>query len=236
MSMFRFIRPGLLVLTCAALIGCATQKESGSSSSAKSNWIVLFDGKAADGLRGYKQDSFPATGWAIEDGTLKTVPNVKRVDLITHERFKDFELELEWKVSPSGNSGVFYGVQETDGPTYSTGPEMQILDDSKHRDGGKPLTAAGSFYALIGPNDSKQIKPLGEFNHAKVVSKNGIIEHWLNGSKILEYDWNSSEIKTLIARSKFSTMPRFMESLEGHIGLQHHGEEVWFRNVRIRRI
>lgn len=234
--MFHLIRSGLLVLTCAALMGCASQNAGTYHTSKKSDWIVLFDGTSTDALRGYRQDSFPAAGWVVQDGALKTVPRVGRVDLITRERFKDFELELEWKVSPAGNSGVFYGVQETDGPSYSTGPEMQVLDDSKHRDGGNPTTSSGALYALIAPNASKQLRPVGEYNHAKVVAKNGHIEHWLNGAKILEYDWDSPEIKKLIAGSKFNTMPRFMENLEGHIGFQHHGEEVWFRNIRIRRL
>lgn len=234
--MFQLIRPGLLLLTCVALMGCATYNETTSSAPAKSKWIVLFDGGSTEALRGYKQEVFPTSAWTIDGGALKTVQNVPRVDLITRDKFKDFELELEWKVSPAGNSGVIYGVQETDGPTYSTGPEMQVLDDSKHRDGGNPLTSSGSLYALIAPNASKQLKPVGEFNRAKLVAKNGHVEHWLNGSKVVEYDWNSPEVKKLIEGSKFKTMPRFMENLDGHIAFQHHGEEVWFRNIRIRRL
>jgi hypothetical protein len=234
--MFYSIRLVFVILTCAAFVGCATRNEHTSTFSKKANWVVLFDGSSTDALRGYKRDSFPDKGWAIEKGTLKTVPNTGRIDLISREKFKDFEWEFEWKVPPAGNSGVFYGVQETDGPAYSTGPEYQILDDSKHRDGGNPKTSAGSLYALIAPNASKKLNPVGEFNHSKIVSKNGRIEHWLNGAKVLGYEWNSPEIRQLIASSKFNTMPRFMENLEGHVALQHHGEEVWFRNIRIRRL
>ncbi len=177
--------------------------------------------------------------WAIESGTLKTVPGLDRgdrVDLVTRETFGDFELELEWKVSPGGNSGVIYRVAETEPMTWHTGPEMQVLDDSKHKDGASPLNAAGSLYALIPANANKTLKPVGEFNHAKIVFQNGHVEHWLNGSKVVEYKWGSPEIKALIARSKFSKLPRFMQEPEGRIALQHHGEEVWFRNVRIRRL
>lgn len=234
--MLQTIRLGFCLLASLALVGCATHDHHKSSSPGKSKWIVLFDGKNTDNLRGYRQAAFPAQGWAVVDGTLKTVPKQPRVDLVSRERFKDFEWEFEWKVSPGGNSGVFYGVQETDGPAYSTGPEYQVLDDSKHRDGANPLTSAGSLYALIAPNASKTLKPVGEFNKSRIVSKNGHIEHWLNGAKVVEYNWNSPEVKSLVKNSKFNTMPRFMENLEGHVALQHHGEEVWFRNIRIRRL
>ncbi|MFN7142000.1 MAG: DUF1080 domain-containing protein, partial [Limisphaerales bacterium] len=222
--------------TCVSLVGCATSQKSANHTSKERPWIVLFDGTSTDALRGYKREGFPDKGWAVQDGTLKTVPNVGRVDLISRERFKDFEWEFEWKVSPGGNSGVFYGVQESDGPAYSTGPEYQLLDDSKHRDGGNKLTSAGALYALIPPNSTKRLNPVGEFNSSRIVAKDGHIEHWLNGAKVLEYNWNSPELRKLVAGSKFKTMPRFMENLEGHVALQHHGEEVWFRNIRIRRL
>jgi hypothetical protein len=152
------------------------------------------------------------------------------------DKFKDFELQLEWKVPAGGNSGILYGVQETDGPAYSTGAEMQILDDTKHKDGQNPKTSAGALYALIAPNAKKTLNGVGEYNKVRIVSKNGHIEHWLNGAKIVEYEWNSPQLQALIADSKFKTMPLFMKNLDGYIGLQHHGEEAWFRNVRIRRL
>jgi hypothetical protein len=218
----------LSVVVSGLISGCATAK-------AQSDWIPIFDGSSTNALRAYKKDSFPATEWKVEGGVLKSVAG-QRVDLITKERFKDFELEMEWAVKPGGNSGVFYGVQETDKPTYHTGPEMQILDDDGHPDGKTPSHRTGSLYALIEPNAKKKLKPVGEFNKAKVVAKNGHVEHWLNGEKLVEYDWGSPEIKALVAQSKFSKMPRFMENMEGHVSLQHHGDEVWFRNVRIRRL
>ncbi len=234
--MFQLFRLGVCALATLTLFGCATHDHPDSSSPKPSKWITLFDGNSTKALRGYTLDSFPAKAWTVQDGTLKTVPNVPRVDLVTRERFKDFELEFEWKVAPGGNSGVFYGVQETDGPAYSTGPEYQMLDDSKHPDGVNPLTSAGALYALIAPNDSKQLKPVGEFNKSRIVAKYGHVEHWLNGSKVAEYNWNSPEVRKLIANSKFKAMPRFMENLEGHVGLQNHGQEAWFRNIRIRRL
>ena len=219
-------------LACTALLAPAADKPG--------EWQVLFDGKETKGLRAFKGEGFPSKGWIVEDGALKTVPKQQGgqvTDLITTEKFKDFELELEWKVSPGGNSGVMYRVIELDkGPAWFTGPEMQILDDSKHPDGKNPLTSAGALYGLIAPNEHRKLKPVGEFNAAKLVFKNNHVEHWLNGAKIVEYTWGSDAVKALAAKSKFSDKPRFMAEPEGHITFQHHGEEFWVRNIRIRRL
>jgi hypothetical protein len=205
------------------------------SALAQGKWTVLFDGKSTDAWRGYKRDSFPDKGWAIENGALKTIVGGDRVDLITREKYKDFDLELEWRVSPGGNSGIIYLVTEDESQTYQTGPEMQVLDDDKHRDGQNALTSAGSLYALIAPK-SKKLQPVGGWNKARLVIRNGRVEHWLNGAKLLEYDLGSDSLKGLIAASKFKDMPRFAQNREGHIALQHHGEEVWYRNIRVRRL
>lgn len=202
---------------------------------AQGKWTVLFDGKSTDAWRGYKRDSFPEKGWAIDNGALKTVVGGDRVDLITREKYKDFELELEWRVSPGGNSGIIYLVTEDQSETYQTGPEMQVLDDEKHRDGKNSLTSAGSLYALIAPGN-KKLQPVGGWNKARLVIRNGKVEHWLNGAKLLEYDLGSQSLNGLIAQSKFKDMPRFAQNREGHIALQHHGEEVWYRNIRVRRL
>jgi hypothetical protein len=202
---------------------------------AQGKWTVLFDGKSTDAWRGYKRDSFPEKGWAIDNGALKTVVGGDRVDLITKEKYKDFELELEWRVSPGGNSGIIYLVTEDQSETYQTGPEMQVLDDEKHRDGKNSLTSAGSLYALIAPG-TKKLQPVGGWNEARLVIRNGKVEHWLNGAKLLEYELGSEQLKGLIAQSKFKDMPRFAQNREGHIALQHHGEEVWYRNIRVRRL
>ncbi|MFM8471461.1 MAG: DUF1080 domain-containing protein [Limisphaerales bacterium] len=161
-------------------------------------WQVLFDGKEPKGLRAFKGEAFPSKGWILDNGALKTVPKEaggQVTDLVTTEKFKDFELELEWKVAPGGNSGVMYRVNEAEkGPAWLTGPEMQILDDDKHGDGKNPLTSAGALYGLIAPNAQKKLKPVGEFNAAKLVFKNNHVEHWLNGAKIVEYTWGSDEV------------------------------------------
>lgn len=200
-----------------------------------SAWTVLFDGTSTAAWRGYRQQEFPSQSWKIEEGTLKTVVGTPRVDIITRQPYENFELELEWKVSPEGNSGIFYRVTEDSEQIWHSGPEVQILDDERHRDGKDPKTSAGALYALKAPHH-KVLRPVGEFNQVRLIVRGNQVEHWLNGAKILEYDLESDELKAQIANSKFAPYPQFAKARRGHIGLQHHGQEVWFRNVRIREL
>jgi len=202
---------------------------------AEDRWIVLFDGKSRDAWRGYQRKDFPDKGWSIDQGAFKTIVGGDQVDLITKRKFRNFELELEWKVSPGGNSGVFYRASEEDKAIWHSAPEVQVLDDERHRDGRNPKTSAASLYALIAPG-GKKLRPVGEFNHLRVVLRGSNGEHWLNGVKVVEYELGSPQLRDLIAESKFKNMPRFSVLPEGHIGLQHHGEEVWFRKIRVREL
>jgi|TARA_B110000438_G_scaffold123982_2_gene120838 hypothetical protein len=204
-----------------------------SSCSTDSNWTILFDGETVKGLRGYRQSGMPDS-WEIIDGTLKTKPD-HGIDLISEEVYKNFELELEWKVSTGGNSGVFYFATEEGEYIWQTAPEMQVLDDKNTFDGKSTLTSAGSLYALIAPNKSV-VKPVGEFNLVRIKVKNKHVEHWLNGIKILEYTYGSDEMWALVAQSKFNSMPLFAKASEGHIGLQGDHGEIWYRNIRIRKL
>ena len=199
------------------------------------NWVILFDGGNVDRWRGYKQDTFPKGGWAVENGALKTIVGGNRVDIITKDIYQNFELVLEWRVSPAGNSGIFYFATEESDYIWQTAPEMQVLDDSTHPDGNRAVTSAGSLYDLISPTE-KFLNPVGEFNEARIKVKNNQVEHWLNGKKILIYEYGSDTINELIAKSKFKRMPIFAKANAGHIGLQHHGEEVWYRNIRLRKL
>ena len=207
---------------------------NGCSDKAK-NWVVLFDGGSVDQWRGYKQDHFPKGGWAVENGALKTIVGGNRVDIITKDIYENFELVLEWRVSPAGNSGIFYFATEESDYIWQTAPEMQVLDDSAHPDGKRAVTSAGSLYDLISPME-KSLKPVGEFNEARIKVINNQVEHWQNGKKILAYEYGSNTINELIAKSKFKSMPLFAKANSGHVGLQHHGEEVWYRNIRIRKL
>ena len=221
--MARFFWAGLAAAAAFGILSGA----AGAASKAR----VLFDGTNTDAWRGFKRDSFPSKGWGVENGTLFPIVGGDRVDLVTKDVYRDFDLELEWKAGPAGNSGIMYDVAETEPETYYTGPEMQILDDAAHKDGQNPKTSAGALYALIAP--SKKAKPAGEWNKARVVKKGNRVEHWLNGGKVVEYELGSPALAALIADSKFKDWKRFGKEGQGHIVLQHHGDPVWFRNVRI---
>lgn len=223
------------VFSCLAAILFSLNGLAAEKTGKPGKWEVLFDGKSTDRWRAFKRESFPDKGWKVEDGALKTIPGGDVVDIITKEKFADFELELEWKISPGGNSGIIYRVSEDFDQVWFTGPEYQVLDDAKHPDGKKPETTACSVYALIAPTN-KTLKPVGGWNKARIVAKGTHVEHWLNGKKVAEYDSDSQQFKDLIAASKFKDKPRFAKETSGHIALQNHHDEVWYRNVRIRRL
>ena len=206
-----------------------------SCGTSKSEWLVLFDGKSVSGLRGYRMDSFPWGSWAIEDGSLKTVPGEKGIDIISIEIFKDFELQLEWKLQSGGNSGIFYFATEEGDFIWQSAPEMQVLDNISHQDGLRDQTSAGALYDLI-PTIRGAVKPLGEFNKVRIVSKNGNIQHWLNQTLILEYEYGSEAFEELVSKSKFRDMPLFGKASSGKVGLQGDHGEVWYRNIRIKKL
>jgi Domain of Unknown Function (DUF1080) len=208
---------------------------SGPALLAEDKWIVLFDGTSKEAWRGYQRADFPDKGWVIDQGAFKTIVGGEHADLMTKQKFRNFELELEWKVSPGGNGGIFYRASEEDKQIWHSAPEIQVLDDDRHGDGKNPKTSAGSLYALIAPT-GKKLRPVGEFNHFKLVLRGKHGEHWLNGVKVVEYELGSPKLRELIAQSKFKDMPRFSMLPEGHIGIQHHGQEVWYRNIRVRRL
>lgn len=215
-------------------------------------WILLFDGKSFEGWRGLSQEGIPEGHWIIEDGAIKKVPS-KDVplqedgqplvggDLITIQTFENFELSLEWKISPAGNSGIKYNVSEEMSTVYppkyaALGFEYQILDDEGHPDAqvGDSHTAA-ALYDLIAP-EGKSLKPVGEFNTARIVFQGNHGEHWLNGVKVLEYDLETPQMDELIADSKYREISDFGKKRNGHIVLQDHTDAVWFRNIKIRII
>ena len=214
----------ILFMTSLILVSCSNTNE----------WEVLFDGKTVNGIRGYRQSGFPSEDWVVVDGALKTIPG-HGVDLISENIYKDFELELEWKVSTGGNSGIFYYATEEGDYIWQSAPEMQVLDNDTHTDGKNTLSSAGALYDLIMPSNVI-LKPVGEFNKVRIKAKDNKIEHWLNGNKVLEYNYGSDEMWNLISKSKFNTMPPFAKSNEGHIGFQGDHGEIWYRNIRIRKL
>ncbi|MDX1384668.1 MAG: DUF1080 domain-containing protein [Thermoanaerobaculia bacterium] len=197
-------------------------------------WRLLFDGESLDGWRGYRMEGVPA-GWSVTDGTIHFVPPTegKRGDLITVESWADFELSLEWAVTPGGNSGIFFRVSEDGEATYHTGPEVQVLDNAGHADGKSPLTSAGSNYALHAP-PSDATRPLGEFNEVFLRVEGDRVSHSLNGEATVEYTLWDADWEARVAASKFAQWPGYGRNTTGHVALQDHGNEVWFRNLKIR--
>lgn len=196
-------------------------------------WIDLLAGGAAPHWRTYR-DTTLASGWRY-DAAAKTLRREAGKDIVTKQQFGDFELELEWKVGPKGNSGIFYRATEATDVIYENAPEMQVLDNAGHRDGLSPLTSAGANYALHAPSRDVS-KPAGQWNAVRIVAVGSHVEHWLNGVKLLEYEQGSPEWKALVAKSKFAAWPSYGLARRGHIGLQDHGDVVEFKNIRIREL
>ena len=226
----------------------ATSPNQLSEKEKEEGWRLLFDGKSTDGWRGYLKDSFPEKGWIIEDGALKvqgagTGEAGNGGDIIFDEEFKDFELSLEWKISEGGNSGIFYLAEEIEGePIFTSAPEMQILDNDRHPDaklGKDGNRQAGSLYDLI-PARPQNAKPVGEWNKVSILVYRGTVVHTQNGENVVEYHLWTDEWKEMIKDSKFKDWKSFLDAggddKKGYIGLQDHGDDVWFRNIKIKEL
>jgi len=208
-------------------------------------YVLLFDGKSTENWRGYNQESFPELGWIIEDDALKVQGSGKGEaggggDIISIKKYKNFELSLDWKVSAGGNSGIFYLAQEKpEQPIWKSSPEMQILDNDGHPDailGIDGNRTAGSLYDLI-PVSKKTVNPAGEWNSVKILVFKGTVIHWVNGEQVLEYHLWTDDWNQMVLNSKFKDYEDFLNTAEeGYIGLQDHGDDVWFRNIKIKEL
>jgi hypothetical protein len=196
-------------------------------------WRLLFDGTQPVGWRPYRGQSMPAA-WVAENGVL--MKRVATDDVITRDQFGDFELALDWKLSPGGNAGIFYrGTEEYD-HIYWSAPEYQLLDDARHPDGSDRLTSAGAAYSLY-PSPAGVVKAGGEWNSTRIIVKGSHVEHWLNGSKLLEYELGSPDWEARVKASKFKDWPHYGRAKVGFIGIQgDHSGELQLRNIRIREI
>ena len=213
-------------------------------------WQLLFDGRSLSGWRGLGYDSVPTAHWRVVDGAIVKTPTAKvrrqadgqpasGGDLMSVEAFRDFELSFEWRVVAAANSGVKYNVSEQLSLTHASnhaalGFEYQVLDDERHPDNVIASHRAGGLYDIIAPSPAKQLRPVGEWNSARIVLHGDHGEHWLNGVKIVEFDLRTPRLDSLLERSKYKPIPGFAERRSGHIVLQDHGDEVHYRSIKIR--
>jgi hypothetical protein len=193
-------------------------------------WRLLFDGRSTTGWRRYRS-SAPIAGWEVINGELTRVS--AGGDLITEEQFSDFELLLDWKVPPAGNSGLFFRAMEDRPAIFESAPEVQILDNVGHPDGRSPLTSASANYGLHAP-ERDVTRPVGDWNTTRLIVRGSHVEHWLNGVKVVEYELGSPDWLRRVAESKFKDWPTYVQATRGHVGLQDHGDRVAFRNIKIR--
>ena len=231
-----------LALSAALLVAaCATNRQQPTapspeplnaltSAEQREGFKLLFNGTDLTGWRSYHQPA--PVGWSVVDGMIHHDTG-GGPDLITVDEYKDFELRLEWRIAPGGNSGIFYRATEEYPEIYWSAPEMQVLDDALHPDGHNRLTSAGSAYGLYAA-PAGVVKPAMEWNAIRIIVRGHHVEHWMNGQKVVEYDLGSPDWTAKVAASKFHEWPHYGLAPQGHIGLQVHGNGVWYRNVRIR--
>jgi hypothetical protein len=212
------------------LIACA---QSRAATESAGDWKALTDAGNLSAWKSYGKPAQSPVGWTLENGVLAWKKGAG--NLVTRETFADFELELEWKISPGGNSGVMFGVDESGDKPWHSGPEIQILDDTTHRDGLSPLTRAGALYSLYAPTKAAA-KRVGEWNALRVRVQQGRVQCWLNGEPVVDVTMGGADWNARVAQSKFARFAQFARVKDGRILLQDHGDPVWFRDIRIRRL
>ncbi|MCW3115407.1 MAG: Protein of unknown function precursor [Segetibacter sp.] len=215
-----------------------------SAQEKKQGWKLLFDGNSTKGWHTYGYNSV-GKAWNVAGGTIhldvankKDWPANESKDILTDEEYDNFHLKVDWKLAPKGNSGIIFFVHEDKAKyknTYETGPEMQVLDNNGHSDAKIPKHRAGDLYDLIS-SSSEPVKPAEQWNHAEIMCKNGKLNFYLNNVHIVTTQLWDDNWKQLVANSKFKTMPGFGTFKKGKIALQEHGEEVWYKNIKIRKL
>jgi hypothetical protein len=228
------------LLAAALLLGsmgaCQAQKHAGRA--AAKGWTSLFDGKDLAGWHSYLKDT-PGSAWKVSDGAIMLDHGAGGTggDLVTNGEYQNFELEMDWKISEAGNSGIIFLVHEDPkyAHTYETGPEMQVLDNVKASDNKKANHLAGSLYDLISC-DAATVHPAGQWNHVKIRLDKGSLTFWMNGKQVVHTQMWDDAWNKMIAASKFHQWPEFATFRKGHLALQDHGHTVWYRNIRIRQL
>ncbi len=221
-------------------------RETPAKTSAAAKWVTLFDGKNFNGWHVYNKPGQPISApWVIKDGAMYLEPKTETAkgggDVTTDKEYGNFELELEWKISEGGNSGIIYHVHEDPKfhASYNTGPEVQVLDNERHpdakegRDGNR---TAGCLYDMLPPGNRTAANPVGEWNKFRMVVDKGRAQHYLNGKLMADYPTSGPEWDKLVAESKFKGWEGFGKYATGYISLQDHGNPVWYRNIRIREL
>lgn len=205
-------------------------------------WKILFNGENLEGWKVYNSSEEP-TQWRVEDGVLAFIPaegNREKENLITEEKFTNFEMSLDWKISEGGNSGIMWAVQEEEefNEPYLTGPEIQVLDNQRHPDAKNgPVRQAGALYDMVEPSQDVT-KPAGEWN-TMVIQINydenkGTVT--MNGTQVTEFPVHGEEWEKMVADSKFANWEHFGKNRTGHIALQDHDDKVWYKNIKIREL
>ncbi|WP_222619722.1 MULTISPECIES: 3-keto-disaccharide hydrolase [Pontibacter] len=218
------------------------KKDKNNSVTAEAGWVVLFDGETTNGWHSYGKQT-AAGAWKVENGTLYLAAASKAYDedsgdLVSDAVFEEFHLKLEWKVAPGGNSGILIHVQDEPEKykrTWMTGPEMQLLDNERHPDARIPKRKAGDLYDIVAGNPDNA-NPAGTWNEAEIICKNNQLKFYQNGEMILTTTLWDDHWRQLIANSKFKDYPYFGTFRSGHIVLQDHRDEVWFRNIKVRKL
>ena len=246
------ILPLLVALVAQGTLSPPVAPNAVTPAERAAGWRLLFDGRTLRGWRGLGYDSVPTAHWVVVDGAIKKIASgqvpklpdgqpLNGGDLMTEETFGDFELSWEWKVTPAANSGVKYNVSEelslANAPNHAAlGFEYQILDDDRHADGKMPSHRAGALYDLVPPNDRKHLRPVGEWNRSTIIFRGNHAEHWLNGERIVEFDLGTPHLDSALAASKYHAIPGFAMRRRAHIVLQDHGDEVYFRSIKVRTL
>jgi hypothetical protein len=201
-------------------------------------YTSLFDGKTLNGWRTYQNK--PANSWSVRDGVLyckgsATDKSDRRADLITSDTYENFDLQMDWKIAPQGNSGILYMVTEDYETSYLSGPEYQLIDDVNFPEKLEDWQKVAANYAMHTTTNAHP-KPAGEWNHTRIVVDHGHVQHWLNSEKVVEYDLWTDDWKKRKEEGKWKDAPGYGMSKTGHIALQDHGSEAWFRNIEIKRL
>ena len=230
------LRALLFFCFVCGVVSVRAQLPSLSKKEVKEGWVLLFDGKTFDGWKRANGQPFTGKGWKIEDGVLSVNPTDGRGgDIVTTKEFGDFELSLDFKLEKGTNSGVKYALFKN----TSLGCEYQIIDDANHPDaklGKNGNRSLAALYDVLPVTGKKEVKPLGEWNNIRIISKGGHVEHWLNGKKVLEYERGSDQLKNAVAESKFKNNAGWGETTPSPILLQEHEDVIHFRNIKIRSL